>query len=108
MFHDKSDVRAPWSMTRVVAFLFCVGVLRALLLYAGKGTALNWPFAVVAAVTLLAVPLQSLFTFLGEWIASREGRSLLTTAVHKIEDMIGRAPPAPTPQTATASVSVGQ
>src|SRR5690348_1332576 len=107
MFHDKNQDDAPWSMTRVVDFLFALAYLSALETFAFRGKEINWPFAALGVMVLLAVPVQALLSFLGQWIASREGRDLLTTAVHKIEESILNGPstaPAPTP---SVNVSVG-
>jgi hypothetical protein len=89
MFHEKSDDNAPWSMTRVVAFMFAWGVLYALTLYATKATPINWPFAAVAGATILAVPLQSIFTWFREYLSTKSGRELADTLLHKAQDAVG-------------------
>ncbi len=93
-------------MTRVTAFLFALCYLTAMMIFAFRAKELNWPFAVLGVVVLLAVPLQSLFSFLGQWISSKEGRDLLTTAVHKVEENFLGSPSPATPQV-NVSASVG-
>lgn len=56
MFREKGDPTRVVSMTRVVAFMFAAVACKAL--WAGAG--IGWPFAWLATVTLLAVPLQAL------------------------------------------------
>jgi hypothetical protein len=57
MFREKGDdARERVSMTRVVAFMFAVVACKAL----WDGAGIGWPFAWLATVTLLAVPLQAL------------------------------------------------
>lgn len=104
-FREKTASGDHWSMTRTVAFLFALAFLAALETYAFRGKEINWPFAVLGCITLLAVPLQGLFTFLGQWVASREGRELITTAIHKVEESL-LAKSSPTPQV-NVSASVG-
>lgn len=103
-FKDKNAEGQHYSMTRVTAFFFAVVYLSALATYAYRAKEINWPFAVLGVVTLLAVPIQALFGFLGQWISSREGRELLSTAVHKVEESL-LAPHVPTPGTPTVNVS---
>lgn len=104
-FREKSSTGEHWSMTRTVAFMFAIAFVAAMETYAFRGKEINMAFAVLGCVTLLAVPLQGLFTFLGQWIASREGRDLLTTAIHKIEEnLMGKAP---TPQVNVSANSDG-
>jgi hypothetical protein len=70
-------------MTRVVAFLFALTVCSALLIYAWRAHDLNWPFAAVAIVTLLAVPLQALCRYLQQWIASSPGQAVIEKLTEK-------------------------
>jgi hypothetical protein len=111
MFHEKqADGTNPWSMTRVVAFMFAWGVLYAQTLYARKGVPINMPFTIIACVTVLAVPLQGLVNTIRAYLDSKDGRELMKTAMHKIEDMMGASTAAPAPaqpQTVNVSASVG-
>lgn len=75
-------------MTRVTAFAFAVVYLSALGTYAYRAKEINWPFAVLGVVTLLAVPIQALFAYLQRWLVSQPGQELLATAVHKVEESI--------------------
>ena len=107
MFHEKGLDDQPYSMTRVVAFIFALTYVAALDGYAFRAKEINWPFAVLGAFVVLAVPLQALFTFLGQWVSSREGRSLLATMTHKIEDLVGNAAAGAAPSV-KVSASVGE
>jgi hypothetical protein len=106
-FYDKTpDGEGHWSMTRVTAFLFALCYLVAMETCAFRAKEVNWPFAALGVFILLAVPIQALLSFLGNWIASREGRELLTTAVHKVEEtMLGGASGAAA-QTVKAAVTM--
>jgi len=73
----------PLSMTRVVAFIFAITYCIALTTYSRKAFAINWPFAALGIITLLAVPLQAIFTYLREYIASGPGRDLLAKAIER-------------------------
>lgn len=108
MFYDKNSDGEHFSMTRLIAFMFGVVYLYALIVYAQGKTTVNWPFAALGVVTLLAVPIQAIFAYLQKWIASQPGQELLTTAIHKVEESLlpgapTRAPdpPPPTVQTVT-------
>lgn len=83
MFHEKGAETERWSMTRVVAFLFAITICSALLLYARGAHEISWPFAVVAIVTLLAVPLQALCRYLQQWIASSPGQAVIKQLAEK-------------------------
>ncbi len=109
IFHEKqADGTNPWSMTRMVAFMFAWGVLYSQTLYARKGVPINWPFAFVSAVTIVAVPLQALVNTIRAYLDSKDGRELMKTAMHRIEDMLGAPSPSPAPQpTVNVSASVG-
>jgi predicted Co/Zn/Cd cation transporter (cation efflux family) len=90
MFTEKQGAGTPLSMTRVVAFVFAITYCIALTTYAQKAFAINWPFAALGIITLLAVPLQSIFTYLREYIASTPGRALLAQAIeHFVPGPIG-------------------
>ena len=89
MFHEKESDKDSWSMTRVVAFLFALTVCTAMLLYARSAKDLNWPFAAVAAMTVLAVPLQGIFTYLKNWVATRPGALLMGKVLNKLAPGIG-------------------
>lgn len=88
MFREKYADGDHLSMTRVVAFLFAVVFLASLGAYAYRGKDIGWPFVTLGVVTLLAVPIQAIFAFLQQWVSSREGRDLLTTLTHKVEDSL--------------------
>lgn len=83
MFHDKQTPGAPLSMTRVVAFLFAITYCLALHTYATKAFAINWPFAAIGVCTLLAVPLQAIFTYLQQWLTTRPGSAMIEKLVDK-------------------------
>lgn len=84
MFHEKAKEANPWSMTRVVAFMFAVTYCVTLYVYGTKAFAINWPFAVLGVCTLGAVPLQGMLTYLQNWIASAPGRALTAKLLEKV------------------------
>jgi drug/metabolite transporter (DMT)-like permease len=81
MFHDKNAPNAPFSMTRVVAFLFTLVFLLTLWTYANKAIPINWPFATLGCVVLLAIPIQAIFAYLQKYIETKSGRALLDKLV---------------------------
>ncbi len=109
MFHEKqADGTNPWSMTRVVAFMFAGGMLYSQIIYAKKGVPINMPFAIVEIATIIAVPLQALVATIRAYLDSKDGRALMATAMHRIEEMMGAPTPPPAPQpTVNVSASVG-
>lgn len=108
MFHEKSDATAPWSMTRVVAFQFSIVYNTALGTYAYRGKDIGWPFCVLGIVTLLAVPIQALFSTLQTWAMTPSGRKTveaLTAHAIALLPKLGGIPGTTTTAATTTSVT---
>jgi hypothetical protein len=88
MFHEKADPNGPWSMTRVITFLFGVNYQAVLYVFAKKATPVNWPLVILGIAILLAVPLQGLVTTIRSYLDSSPGRALMETALHKVEAQV--------------------
>lgn len=92
MFCEKDLKDCPWSMTRVVAFLFALTYCFSTVMYALAGKDIGWPFCVLGVVTVLAVPLQSLFRYLQQLFASSPGQKLLRDLLAKVSTTTIGAP----------------
>lgn len=82
-----------WSMTRVVAFISAV-VLNGVLFTMAKNNHVHdiaWPFCVMFVVTLLAVPIQSLFKMVQAWLNTGPGKKLLNSMIESAVVHIGGA-----------------
>lgn len=80
-----------WSMTRVVAFISAV-VLNGVLFTMARNNHVHdiaWPFCVMFVVTLLAVPIQSLFKMVQAWLNTGPGKKLLNSMIEKATVAIG-------------------
>lgn len=105
MFHEKVHDGHPWSMTRVVAFLFALTQCTSMLLYAWRGHEIAWPFCVLGVVTLLAVPLQALFKYLQVWFTSSPGQRLLRDLLAKVSPSLAAGLVTETTATATTATT---
>jgi hypothetical protein len=112
LFKEKNSGGDHYSMTRGVAFMFTIVYLVTLWTYATKAIPINWAFATLGCVVLLAIPIQAIFAYLQQWISSQPGQDLLTTAIHKVEEsLMPGAPTQPAPQptvNVSATVSPGE
>lgn len=83
-FQDWGDEGT--SMTRVVAFMFAIVLVTGIVIMAVRDHLheMGWPFAVVCACTIFAVPVQAFFKALVEWIKSKQGRALLDKLISKV------------------------
>lgn len=81
MFREKHGATEHWSMTRVVAFMFAVSVCHELW---NDSKDIGWPFCTVAVVTILAVPLQTLFQNLQHWFSSAQGKAVFSKLMEKV------------------------
>lgn len=90
MLFEKGDPREQprFSMTRLVALMFAATVCWAIVLYAKGAHDLTWPFATVAIVTLLAVPLQALCKYLQQWLSTSPGQAVLASLAEKLTGKI--------------------
>lgn len=88
MFHEKADPRAPYSMTRVIAWLFALTYCGVLLKNVQHAHDIGWPFVALGVVTLLAVPLQALFATLVTWAMTPSGKGLIEAAIVKATSAI--------------------
>lgn len=95
MFMEKDPLGSgtnAWSMTRIVAFLSSVTLNYALATMARTDNAhdLGWPFCALGVVTLLAIPLQTMFKLLNQWIQSRAGQRLLGHLIEKVPVLLDK------------------
>lgn len=89
MFKEKdgSGGASHWSMTRVVAFISAVTLNGVMFTLARNNHVhdIAWPFCAMYVVSLLAVPLQSLFKMIQMWLDSGPGKKLLANLLNKVE-----------------------
>jgi hypothetical protein len=87
MFYEPNT--HEWSMTRVVAWCFMITICRAMWVMANHDHLhdVGIPFAAIAIVTLLAVPVQAMFKAVVTWLKSKPGSDLIHKLVSKISDV---------------------
>jgi len=106
MFLEKhSTDGSVVSMTRVVAFMFAIVVCFSIVAMAmrDKLDGMQWPFCALGIMTLLAVPVQSLFKVLVSWFKTKPGKALLDNLIERVVPGIGSASESP-----KASVTINQ
>jgi hypothetical protein len=84
MFHEKSSSGNPYSMTRVVAFLFALTYCAVLYKNSNNFHILGWPACALGVATLLAVPIQAMCRALQSYLESSPGQRLLHVLLEKV------------------------
>jgi hypothetical protein len=102
MFTERKEA-GELSMTRVIAWMFAVTYCFVLVKNASNAHAIGWPFCALGVVTVLAVPLQSLFKSLQRWVSTPPGKKAVEMLLSKLSSASLGAIPSTTATTVTTS-----
>ena len=109
MFSEKDGTEKPFlSMTRVVALMFALTYCYVLIRNSSNAHTIGWPFCTLGVVTLMAVPLQSLFKNVQSWLATPPGKKAIEGLLSKlVPESIGGGTPSTTVTTAVETKPSG-